>query len=288
MTSTAAASLSAQSLPSTHKARKLRRKPSATIATIPWPAVLREAHARFNITRFRPGQREIIESVFGSRNTLGLMPTGSGKSLTYQIPALFLPRPVVVVSPLISLMQDQQQKAEQAEISVEKLDSTLTPTQAAQAAELIDEGIPQLIYVTPERLENRDFLDSLNQAGGISLLVIDEAHCIPQWGHDFRPAYLNIREARKKLGNPPGLALTATATQPVIDEILENLHPKDAVSINEGPERTTLPLAVIPTVNTEANLARIASMVDKESASEIIYTASIRSANQLYDWLHER
>jgi ATP-dependent DNA helicase RecQ len=216
------------------------------------------------------------------------MPTGSGKSLTYQLPAIFLSRPVIVVSPLISLMQDQQQKAEQAEIPVEKLDSTLTPSQAAEAAELIDEGIPQLIYVTPERLENRDFLQSLNDAGGISLLVVDEAHCIPQWGHDFRPAYLNIGEARKVLGDPPVLALTATATQQVVDEILDNLRAQDATLINEGTERENLSLAVIPTVNIDAKLARIASMVAEEPGSGIIYTASVRGANDLHDWLHER
>jgi ATP-dependent DNA helicase RecQ len=216
------------------------------------------------------------------------MPTGSGKSLTYQLPALFLPRPVIVVSPLISLMQDQQQKAEQAEIAVEKLDSTLTSSQAAEAAELIDEGIPQLIYVTPERLENRDFLRSLNEAGGISLLVVDEAHCIPQWGHDFRPAYLNIGDARKVLGDPPVLALTATATPQIVDEILDNLRAKDATVINEGTERENLSLAVIPTVNIDAKLARIASMVAEEPGSGIIYTASVRSANELHDWLHER
>jgi ATP-dependent DNA helicase RecQ len=263
-----------------------RRSPSQPV--VPWSHLVREARERFGITRFRPGQREVIESVFRGRNTLALMPTGSGKSLTYQLPALFLPRPVIVVSPLISLMQDQQQKAEQAEIAVEKLDSTLTPSQAAEAAELIDEGIPQLIYVTPERLENRDFLQSLNDAGGISLLVVDEAHCIPQWGHDFRPAYLNIGDARKVLGDPPVLALTATATQQVVDEILDNLRAKDATVINEGTERENLSLAVIPTVNIDAKLARIASMVAEEPGSGIIYTASIRSANQLHDWLHER
>jgi ATP-dependent DNA helicase RecQ len=291
-----AASAKAAASPSSPKLRR-PRKPSGDhhrgrtgndALTIPWPRIAREARDRFKITRFRPGQREIMEAVFRGRNTLGLMPTGSGKSLTFQLPALLLPHPVIVVSPLISLMQDQQQKAEQAEIVVEKLDSTLTSSQAAQAAEMIDEGIPQLIYVTPERLEDRDFLHSLNNAGGISLLVVDEAHCIPQWGHDFRPAYLNIGEARKVLGDPPVLALTATATQSVIEEILSNLRIPDALVINEGTERENLSLAVIPTVNNEAKLARILSMVGEEQGSGIIYTASIRSANELFDYLKER
>ena len=215
------------------------------------------------------------------------MPTGAGKSLTYQLPAIFLPKPVIVISPLIALMQDQQDKAEEAEINVEKIDSTLTRSEAEEAGEAIDEGIAQLIYVTPERLENAEFLKSLNDAGGISLLVVDEAHCISQWGHDFRPAYLNIGYARKALGNPPVLALTATATEQVVAEILESLHAKDARVVNAGTERDNLSFSVFPTVNTDAKLARIAALLEREEGTGIIYTASIRSANELHDWLKE-
>ena len=214
--------------------------------------VLKQARQHFGIERFRPGQREVLDSVFAGRDTFALMPTGAGKSLTYQLPALFLPRPVLVVSPLISLMQDQQLKAADAHIAVEKLDSTLTSKQAEEAAVEISGHIAQLIYVTPERLQNPDFLASLKQAGGISLLVVDEAHCISQWGHDFRPAFLSIGEARKALGNPPVLALTATATHQVIDEVLESLHARDATVINIGTERENLFLSVAPTVNIQA------------------------------------
>jgi ATP-dependent DNA helicase RecQ len=255
---------------------------------IPWPRILHEAQQHFHIQRFRPGQREVLESVFRGRNTLALMPTGAGKSLTYQLPALFLPKPVVVVSPLIALMQDQQEKAADAKINVEKLDSTLRKSEAAQAEEEIREGEAQLIYVTPERLQSREFLDELKAAGGISLLVVDEAHTIAQWGHDFRPAFLAIGEARRALGDPPVLALTATATEEVAREILVSLHAEDAKIISTGTERQNLFFAVYPTVNHEAKLARIAAMLEREQGSGIIYTASVRSANDLHGYLTER
>lgn len=263
-----------------------KRKPSP--AEIPWPQILHEAQQRFHIKRFRPGQREVLASVFRGNDTLALMPTGAGKSLTYQLPALFLPKPVVVVSPLIALMQDQQEKAADADIVVEKLDCTQRKAQALQAEREIAEHEAQLIYVTPERLQSPEFLAELKQAGGISLLVVDEAHTIAQWGHDFRPAFLAIGEARQALGDPPVLALTATATEEVIQEILTTLHAEDATIISTGTERKNLSFAVYPTVNQEAKLARIACMLEREQGSGIIYTASVRSADDLHAYLTER
>ncbi len=262
--------------------------PTRKTTSISWPDLLREARTRFHIQRFRPGQREVIASVLSGQDTLALMPTGAGKSLTYQLPALFLPKPVIVVSPLIALMQDQQEKAAQADVVVEKLDSTARRADREQAHRDIAENSAQLIYVTPEKLSDAGFLAELNAAGGISLLVIDEAHTIAQWGHDFRPAFLAIGQARKTLGNPPILALTATATEEVVAEILTSLHAPHATRISTGIERPNLAFSVHPTVNNEAKVARILAMIKEDEGAGIIYTASVRAANDLFDLLTDQ
>lgn len=262
--------------------RRMRNKPQAR--EIPWDRLRREAWERFGIRHFRPGQREVLQAVPKGRSVLVLMPTGAGKSLCYQLPALFLPRSVVVVSPLIALMQDQQTKAEDAELDVEKIDSTLTASESAEVSNSIQAGIPQLIYVTPERLENTEFLNTLAE-GGVSLFAVDEAHCISQWGHDFRPAYIGLRYARERLGNPPVLALTATATESVIEDILAQLNSPDALIVNTGTERENLHFSVCTTVNVETKQARISALLAEEEGSGIIYTASVRTANELFEWL---
>ena len=261
-------------------------QPSAS--PIPWPGLLREARKRFGIRGFRSAQREVLSSVLSGNSTVALMPTGAGKSLTYQLPALFLPRPVVVVSPLIALMEDQQHKAEEAGVEVDKFDSTLTRVEAKAAADHVQHGASKLIYCTPERLATPAFQHDLREGGGVSLFVVDEAHCISQWGHDFRPAFLTLGDARRALGNPPVLALTATATAEALAEILEVLHCPDATVINAGVERDNLDFSVQPTVTNEAKLSWIVRTLEQEQGTGIIYTASVRSADELHNYLKER
>ena len=138
-----------------------------------WARVERVARERFGIDRFRRGQPELLHAVFQGRDVLGILPTGAGKSLCYQLPALFLPKPVVVVSPLISLMQDQQEKLTDVDVGSARVNSTLTESEEREAAADIREGEPEVVFVTPERLENAEYLTVLRE-GGVSLFVIDE------------------------------------------------------------------------------------------------------------------
>ncbi len=263
----------------------LRGQMAHTQETVPWRRLHTEARKRFGVEHLRPGQREVLEAVFHGRDAVALMPTGSGKSLCYQLPAVFLPKAVVVVSPLLALMEDQREKAEDAEIAVEKIDSTLTAGEKREAERAVQEGEAELIYVTPERLENREFLEKLIE-GGVSLLAVDEAHCISQWGHDFRPAYMGLGDARRALGNPPVIALTATATGEVVEDIREQLHLRDPLVINTGVERPNLTFEVRHTVNRDAKMEAVRALLADEG-SGIVYTASVKTAVELYEALQE-
>ncbi|RPI22550.1 MAG: ATP-dependent DNA helicase RecQ [Acidobacteria bacterium] len=251
-----------------------------------WKRIHREAKTRFGVTAFWPGQRELMELALTGRNSLGIMPTGAGKSLCYQLPALFFPGITVVVSPLIALMQDQQEKLAEANIEASTLNSTLSQKEEREAAEKIQAGDHRLVYVTPERLEKPDYLALLRDRG-VSLFVVDEAHCISQWGHDFRPAYLNLRDAIRKLGNPPVMALTATATQEVTADILEQLDVRLAVVVHTGIDRPNIFYETLHTVNVGAKRDQIRRILAEETGSGIIYTATVREANELWHWLRD-
>lgn len=198
-----------------------------------------EAVRHFGFMKLRFGQPEAIATVLRGESILAVMPTGAGKSLCYQLPALALPRATLVISPLIALMKDQVESlpaAAQAQATF--INSTLTDTELDERMTGIADGKFKLIYAAPERLRQRSFLRSL-RSGGLDLFVIDEAHCVSLWGHDFRPDYLFIQEARRELGNPIALAMTATAPPAVRDEIVDYMG-------TDGPEHAESPNSDVP------------------------------------------
>jgi ATP-dependent DNA helicase RecQ len=185
-------------------------------------ALSRTLRRTFGITTLREGQERVIERVLKARDTLAIMPTGAGKSLCYQLPALHLSGTTVVVSPLISLMKDQADKLVDARIPNVQLNSTLGEGEERDALARVGQGDVRIVFATPERMTHLATLDALAKAR-VALFVVDEAHCISQWGHDFRPAYLELAAALAALGQPPVLALTATATDEVARDIVAQL-----------------------------------------------------------------
>lgn len=171
---------------------------------------------------FRPCQEDIIDSVISGNDTLGLMPTGGGKSITFQVPALILPGITVVITPLISLMKDQVDNLRNRHIKAIALHSGLTHRENKVALNHLESGRIKILYVSPEKLQGETFRSMLRRLE-VSLIVVDEAHCISQWGYDFRPSYLNISIIRKELPDIPLLALTASATPGVVDDIMSQL-----------------------------------------------------------------
>src|SRR5215210_1651760 len=178
----------------------------------------RSLRSTFGFEQLRPGQAEVIRSVLDHQDTLAVMPTGAGKSLCYQLPALHLEGTTIIISPLISLMKDQVDKLHDRGLEAVQVNSTLTSSGEETALEQIEQEASDFVFTTPERLATPEFLDTL-RGTTIDFIVIDEAHCISQWGHDFRPSYLALRTAIGELGNPPVLALTATATAEVIEDV---------------------------------------------------------------------
>src|SRR5215467_2849900 len=179
-------------------------------------------HEHFGYAAFRPGQEAAVESVLAGRDTLVVLPTGGGKSLCYQVPALVLPKLTVVISPLISLMKDQVDALESRGLPATFVNSTLTSSQVSDRLSRAMLGDVKMLYVAPERFDFGTTAERLRDAG-VSLLAVDEAHCISEWGHDFRPSYQRLGALRAALGDPPVIALTATATRAVRKDIADQL-----------------------------------------------------------------
>jgi ATP-dependent DNA helicase RecQ len=243
------------------------------------------ARRRFGIRTFRPGQALAVRNVLAGIDTLAIMPTGAGKSLCYQLPALELDGVTLVVSPLIALMKDQTDKLEHLGIEVLRLDSTLSPRDEGTALRRLSENRPCIAYVTPERLSEPRFRERLTNVR-VALFVVDEAHCISQWGHDFRPAYLSLGEAVRALGSPPVLALTATAPPKVKDDILAQLDIADASVIDIGLDRPNLRYHVIRASSERKKQAFLLRLLESQPGCGIIYAATVKTVDALADFLH--
>src|SRR5690606_25319056 len=229
-------------------------KPASTIAPDDGASdrdqLLDTLRERFGFDEFRPGQEEIIRAVLGGRDTLGIMPTGAGKSLIFQLPALLLDGLTVVVSPLIALMKDQTDKLTELGVDALTINSGLTPAEQRAAETALAAGAGEILYVTPERFRDRDFFEMLLERR-VALFVVDEAHCISHWGHDFRPDYMMLGSIAERLGRPPIVALTATAGPEVQEDIVRQLRMKQPFRQVGELIRPNLVLEVQRTVNPE-------------------------------------
>ena len=241
---------------------------------------------RFGIEQFRPGQALAIANVLAAVDTLAIMPTGGGKSLCYQLPALELDGITLVVSPLIALMKDQHDKLEHLGLEVLRLDSTLSPKEEVAALARLATGAPCVAYVTPERLSDPKFRQRL-KAVKVTLFVVDEAHCISQWGHDFRPAYLGLGEAVEALGRPPVLALTATAPPRVKDDILAQLAIPHASVVDVGLQRPNLGYHVFKAHSERKKQSLLLRLLDRQEGCGIIYAATVKTVDMLHDFLRD-
>jgi ATP-dependent DNA helicase RecQ len=249
---------------------------------MPTPQQLLQQH--FGFEGFREGQEETIRRLLNGQHTLLVMPTGSGKSLTYQLPALLQPGLTLVISPLIALMQDQVDSLTEAGIPATFISSSLPAAEANRRMRAILEGQVKLLYIAPERLRNRDFTRALAKSK-ISLLAVDEAHCISHWGHDFRPDYLHIGPIWQAMGRPTLLATTATATPAVQKDIakllgLENLQP-----IVTGFNRPNLTFRVLFTPDDRAKLQTLQAHLGKLEGSAIVYCATRRNTDEVADFV---
>ena len=240
----------------------------------------------FGYGEFRPGQEELVDGILSGRDVFGIMPTGGGKSISYQLPGLMLPGVTLVVSPLISLMHDQVMALKAAGIPGAYVNSSLTFPQLRAVYRNMLLGKYKIIYVAPERLESEGFLDAVMQME-ISMVAVDEAHCISQWGQDFRPSYLRIVEFIKLLPRRPVIAaFTATATERVREDVKRILGLRNPVEVVTGFDRPNLYFEVLHPEMKEAELLKL--LEKRKRKSGIIYCATRKSVEHICDYLTDR
>ena len=239
----------------------------------------------FGYDSFRPGQERAIDSILHGRDTMVVLPTGGGKSMIFQLPALVLEGATIVISPLIALMKDQVDSLEKVGIPATFINSAISPDEAERRLAQVRSGFYKIIYIAPERFYNQAFLSGLKDIK-VSLFAVDEAHCVSQWGHDFRPSYLRLKEAIKLVGRPPVVALTATATPEVKEDIMRQLGLVDPELVVTGFSRPNLQFAVIPAQSGQ-KLEHITNFLitNPDIGSGIIYTGTRSKADEIVELL---
>lgn len=240
----------------------------------------------FGYPDFRPGQSQAVESVLQGQDTLVVLPTGGGKSICYQVPALMLPNLTVVISPLISLMKDQVDALARRGLPATFVNSSLTATQVADRLARVQRGEYKLLYVAPERFDVGSTAERL-KGSGVSLLAIDEAHCISEWGHDFRPSYLRIAQVRERLGWPPVVALTATATPHVRSDIVRQLKLEKAKTIITGFDRRNLRYHVVSTRTEQDKDAAVVGILRETPGLAVVYASTRRTVERITSVLND-
>ncbi len=240
---------------------------------------------RFGFAAFRPGQEDVIRAVLAGRDVMAVMPTGQGKSLCYQLPATILPGLTLVISPLIALMQDQVAAMRQRNIAAAAFHSGLSGLEKSLVLDDLQQRRVQLLYLAPERMQHEGFLRLLRTLW-VSLLVVDEAHCISQWGHDFRPDYLKIGRLRQELTNPPCLALTATATARVQTDVCRRLSLRDPLRLVAGFRRKNLAFSVHRCQTLRDKLGLVDRLVrETANGTILVYGATRRTVEEVAGWL---
>ena len=240
----------------------------------------------FGLAGLRPGQQAVIDAVLAGTHTLAIMPTGAGKSLCYQVPAMLMPGMTVVVSPLIALMQDQFEKVSGLGIASVQINSAIPRDEVRRARKKIGRRTVEFVFTTPEQLASDQFRTLLASAH-VDLLVIDEAHCITQWGHDFRPAYLEAVAAMRALGTPTVLALTATAPPEIIDDIAQQLNVGPLHVVNTGAYRPNLSFAVRPVTSDIDKQRQLIDLARSVDGAVIVYAATVKHVEQIHALLRQ-
>jgi ATP-dependent DNA helicase RecQ len=234
----------------------------------------------FGLRHFLPGQEQAIRAVLDGRDTLTVLPTGGGKSLTYQLPSLILPGLTVVVSPLIALIRDQFEKLRARGIETLRLDSSLTATEREEALGLLEDGAHKIVLITPEGATGPGFKKRLGDRP-VSLFVVDEAHCVSEWGHDFRPSYLALGALAADIGRPPVLALTATAPPLVREEIVRRLDLREPAVVVRPVARPNLRFEVVGCESEDTKRRHLVQLLRRLRRPGIVYCSTVKDVEEL-------